>query len=91
MTTITVTVVGSEPDMLNEQTRLHLSCGCYTSVPTSDEESLSFIGSEVRDHECTAAQPPATTPADHPYGYCPGCRSHRAAHIHVRKAGTELA
>jgi len=55
MTTITVTVVGSEPDMLNEQTRLHLSCGCSTPVPTDDEESLSFIGAEVRDHVCASA------------------------------------
>jgi hypothetical protein len=21
---------------------------------------------------------------EHPYGYCPGCKSHRAAHVHVR-------
>src|SRR5262245_12534244 len=26
-----------------------------------------------------------TIKTDHPYGYCPGCKSHPAAHIHVER------
>jgi len=26
-----------------------------------------------------------TSKLDHPYGYCPGCNSHPAAHLHVER------